>query len=163
MTYFLCGGVLLVQFCAGRHVQCLERDPVVAARVPVDHVVLAHGDGWVVVPSDHQWGRFAHTKRGVHLHHSWRWNKNKTRTSKVGAISKAQKRKTLEKIWIFWKKFFQKKSHSAEKCKRGTLLDLLTYIPLQNIKKLEGGPFGDMRKIFEKSRTVPKKSKGGTL
>ena len=48
---------------------------------------------------------------------------------------------------FFWKKLeifekfvlSQKKSHSAEKRKRGTLLDLLTYIPLQNIKKLEGG------------------------
>ena len=63
---------------------------------------------------------------------------NKTRTSKVGAISKAQKAQNifLEKNEFF---FFQKKSHSAGKCKRGTLLDLLTYIPLQNIKKLEGG------------------------
>ena len=34
-------------------------------------------------------------------------------------------------------------SHSAKKSKRGTLSDLLTYIQLQNIKKLEGG------KIFE--------------
>ena len=52
-----------------------------------------------------------------------------------------KKRKTLfsEKIEIFEKIFFQKKSHSAEKCKRGTLLDLLTNIPLQNIKKLKGG------------------------
>ena len=52
-----------------------------------------------------------------------------------------KKRKTLfsEKIEIFEKNFFQKKSHSAEKCKRGTLLDLLTNIPLQNIKKLKGG------------------------
>ena len=39
------------------------------------------------------------------------------------------------------KKFFSfENSHSAEKCKRGTLWDL-TYILLQNIKKLEGGPF----------------------
>ena len=30
-------------------------------------------------------------------------------------------------------------SHSAEKCKRGTLWALLTYILLQNIKKLERG------------------------
>ena len=33
-------------------------------------------------------------------------------------------------------------SHCAEKCKRGTLWDLLTYIQLQNIKKLEGEPLG---------------------
>ena len=53
--------------------------------------------------------------------------------------------------------FFSKKLHSAEKCKKGTLLDLLTYMPLQNIEKLEGGPFGDIKKVSKKSRTVPKK------
>ena len=43
--------------------------------------------------------------------------------------------------------FFQKKmSHSAEKCKRGTFWALLTYILLQNIKKLERGT----RKVLEK-------------
>ena len=86
---------------------------------------------------------------------------NKTRTSKVGSISKAQKaqniflERKLEEI--FEKKFFQKKSHSAEKCKRGTLLDLLTYIPLQNIKKLGGGT----KKFSKKRRTVPKKIQRG--
>ena len=54
-------------------------------------------------------------------------------------------------------------SHSAEKCKRGTLFDLLTYILLQNNKKLKGGPFGDIKKFFEKSRTVPKKIERGDL
>ena len=29
-------------------------------------------------------------------------------------------------------------------------------ILLQNIKKLEGGPFGDIKKIYEKSLTKPK-------
>ena len=43
-------------------------------------------------------------------------------------------------------------SHSAEKCKRGTLLDLLIYIQLQNVKNLEGGP---------KSHSAEKKSEGG--
>ena len=48
-------------------------------------------------------------------------NENKTRTSKVGAISKAQKAQNifLEKIVIFEKKFFQKKSHSAGKNPKG--------------------------------------------
>ena len=67
-------------------------------------------------------------------------NPNKTRTSKVGAISKAQKAQKHffgKKLVIFEKKFFQKKSHSAEKCKT----DVLTYIQLQNMKKLEGGTF----------------------
>ena len=67
---------------------------------------------------------------------------NKTKTSKVGAISKAQKPQNIfseKNLKFLEKNSFQKKSHSAEKCKRGTLLDLLTYILLQNIKKLEGG------------------------
>ena len=68
-------------------------------------------------------------------------NTNKTGTSKVGAISKAQKaQKTfLEKKLEIFDFFFQKMSHSAEKCERGTLWALLTYIQLQNIKKLERG------------------------
>ena len=56
--------------------------------------------------------------------------------SKVGSISKAQKAQN------FWKKM----SHSVENVKGGTVLDLSTYIPLQNIKKTrKGGPFGDMK------------------
>ena len=52
---------------------------------------------------------------------------NKTGTSQVGAISKAQKAQNIffgKKLEIFKKKFFRKMSHSAEKCKRGTLFDL---------------------------------------
>ena len=53
--------------------------------------------------------------------------------------------------------FSQKNSHSAEKCKRRTFLDLLTYISLQNIKKLEGEtPWGHI-KNFAKCRAMPKK------
>ena len=66
-------------------------------------------------------------------------SKNKTRTSKVGAISKAQKAQTffLEKHLKF---FSFKKCHIVPKnVKGGTLLDLLTNITLQNIKKLKGG------------------------
>ena len=53
--------------------------------------------------------------------------RNKTGTSQVGAISKAQKAQNIffgKKLEIFEKKFFRKMSHSAEKCKRGTLFDL---------------------------------------
>ena len=66
----------------------------------------------------------------------WR---NKTRTSKVGALSKAQKAQNI---------FLKTKIFSFGKCrivpknvKEGTLWDLLIYIQLQNIKNLEGGPF----------------------
>ena len=89
--------------------------------------------------------------------------RNKTGTSKVGAISEAQKaqKKFWKKIEIFEIFFSFKKSRIVEKCKRGILLDLLTYIPLQNIKKLEGGPFGDKKNFRKKSRTVPKKTQRG--
>ena len=53
---------------------------------------------------------------------NWHNLENKTGTSKVGAISKAQKAQNifLEKNLKFSKKFFfRKMSHSAEKCKRG--------------------------------------------
>ena len=48
-------------------------------------------------------------------------------------------------------------SHSAEKCERGTLWALLTYILLQNIKKLERGTLLRHLKFSKKSRTMPKK------
>ena len=70
-----------------------------------------------------------------------------------------KKRKTLFLEKIF---FFQKKSQSAEKCKRRTLLDLLTYIPLQNIKKLKGGTLWGQKKFSKKkSHSAEKHSKGG--
>ena len=53
-----------------------------------------------------------------------------------------KKRKTLflEKIEIFEKKISFKRSRIVPKNVKGeTLLDLLTNIPLQNIKKLKGG------------------------
>ena len=52
----------------------------------------------------------------------------------------------------------RKMSHSVEKCKRRTILNLLICILLQNIEKnSKGDPFGTFRK---KSHTVPKKSFG---
>ena len=70
------------------------------------------------------------------------------------------------KIWKFLKIFFWKKtskmSHSAEKWKGGTLWDSLTYILLQNIKKLEGGLFWDLKKFSKKiSHSAEKNWKGG--
>ena len=93
-------------------------------------------------------------------------NCNKTGTSNVGAISKVQKaqKNFWKKIEIFEKFFsFEKKSHSAEKCKRGILLDLLKYIPLQNIKKLEGGTLWGQKNFRKKVAQCRKKLKGGTL
>ena len=65
---------------------------------------------------------------------------NKTRTSKVGAISEAQKAQTIVKKNL--KNFsFGKCCMVPKNVKGGTLWDLLTFLQLQNIKKLEGGPF----------------------
>ena len=44
--------------------------------------------------------------------------------------------------------------------KKGTLWDLLTNIQLPNVKKLEGAPFSDITKNFEKLHSAEKKSKG---
>ena len=87
---------------------------------------------------------------------------NKTRTSKVGAISKAQKAQNIffEKLKFSNFFFFRKVSHKAEKCERETLWDLLTYIQLQNIKNSKGGPLETL-KIFRKKVAVPKKNRKG--
>ena len=53
-------------------------------------------------------------------------------------------------------------SHSAEKCKRGTLWALLTYILLQNITKTrKGDSFETLKNFRKKSRTMPKKIERG--
>ena len=49
-------------------------------------------------------------------------------------------------------------SHSA--VKGGTFVDLITYILLQNIQKLEGGPFEDIKKFQKKVAQCRKNSKG---
>ena len=92
---------------------------------------------------------------------------NKTGTSKVGAISKAQKaqktflKKNLKFLFFF---SFRKCRIVPKNIKGGTLWALLTHILLQNIKKLESGTLLRHSKIFEKSRTMPEKNrKGGHL
>ena len=47
--------------------------------------------------------------------------------------------------------------------KGGTLLDLLTYILLQNFKQLEGGPFEDIKKFSKKNAQCRKNPKGDPL
>ena len=55
-------------------------------------------------------------------------------------------------------------SHSAEKCKRGTLLDLLTYTLLQNIKETRrGDPLGTFKNFERKSHSAEKNRKGDPL
>ena len=51
-------------------------------------------------------------------------------------------------------------SHSSGKREKKGPSEILTSILLQNIKKIDGGPFGNIEKFWEKSLTVPKKRKG---
>ena len=83
-------------------------------------------------------------------------------TSKVGAISKTQKAQNIfEKILeIFENFFFRKMSHCAEKCKGGPFLIYKHAFCCKITKKLKEGPFGDIKKIFEKSHSA-EKCKGG--
>ena len=69
---------------------------------------------------------------------------NKTRMSKVGAISKAQKAQN-----IFWKNFFskfsknfffRKKSHNAEKNRRGALVSSGFVGYVKKLKNERGDP-----------------------
>ena len=74
-----------------------------------------------------------------------------------------KRKKIFGKKLKFLKNFFsfEKKSHSAEKWKRGILLDLLTYIPLQNIKKLEGGTLWGQKNFRKKVAQCRKKTQRG--
>ena len=62
------------------------------------------------------------------------------------------------------KKFSKKSRTVPKKIKRGDPLASAGFVGyVKKVKKMKGGPSGD-KKIFEKSRIVPKKnSKGGTL
>ena len=50
---------------------------------------------------------------------------------------------------FFWKNEIFELFHSAEICKRGTLWGFSTSIQLQNITKIEEGPFGDICKKWK--------------
>ena len=83
----------------------------------------------------------------------------------VGYLEKVKmKGRTLCTKFAMARKFFQKKSHSAEKCKRE---DPLGCINIQSVAKYEKNSkrdsFGTLKIFSKKSRTAPKKNKGGTL
>ena len=44
--------------------------------------------------------------------------------------------------------------------KEETLLNFLTFVLLQNIRKMKGGPFGDIKKFSKKSLKKPKRGEG---
>ena len=47
--------------------------------------------------------------------------------------------------------------------KEETLLNFLTFVLLQNIKKMKGGPFGDIKKFSKKGLKKPKKGRGSLI
>ena len=91
--------------------------------------------------------------------------RNKTGTSKVGDISKAQKaQKTFlkKKLEIFEFFFFHKMSHSAEKCKRGDPLGFINIYSLAKYQKTrKGDSFETLNKFRKKVAQCRKKNRKG--
>ena len=90
---------------------------------------------------------------------------NKTGTSKVGAISKAQKaQKTFLKKFKKLEIFDAKMSHNAEKCKRGDTLGLINIYSVAKYQKTrKGDSFETLKNFRKKSHSAEKKLKGETL
>ena len=89
---------------------------------------------------------------------------NKTGTSQVGAISKAQKY-SRNNYWkhleiFFSKKVFFKKSHNAKKLKKRPFRLIKRFYKPKTSKKMQGGPLIEFENL-RKSHIVPKKPKGG--
>ena len=60
--------------------------------------------------------------------------------------------------------FFQKKSHSAEKCKRGDPSGFINKHSVAKYQKTQrGDPLGTLKNFRKKVAQFRKKSKGGTL
>ena len=88
------------------------------------------------------------------------WKKNKPGTAQVGAISKAQK---IEGGAFWRQKNFAKKSHSAEKIRKGDpSLSSGSVGYVKKSKKPKGDPLVT-KKFFEKAAQCRKKLEGGTL
>ena len=91
--------------------------------------------------------------------------KNKTRTSKVGAISKAQKPQNI----FFWKKleffdFFSfKKCRIVPKNVKGGPFGFKIHTVAKFQKTRKEDPLGSLKIFLEKCRRVPKKIQKGTL
>ena len=84
---------------------------------------------------------------------------NKTGTSQVGAISKAQKAQNILK-----KNSFGKCRTVPKNVKRGPFLIYKHAFCSKITKKTQrGDPLGTLKKFRKKSRTVPKKIERGTL
>ena len=88
---------------------------------------------------------------------------NKTGTSQVGAISKAQKAQNIffgKKLEIFEKKISFGKCRTVPKNVKGGPFLICKHAFCSKItKNSKGGPFGDIKKNSKKNRTVPKKNR----
>ena len=76
---------------------------------------------------------------------------------------KKGKRLFLKKNLKFLIFFFQKMSHSAEKCKRGTLWALLTYSVAKYQKTRNGDSSETLKKFRKKSHSAEKNEMGDPL
>ena len=97
--------------------------------------------------------------------------KNKTGSSQVGAISKAQKYsrnnywKHLQKIIfeIFFRNKYFSKWHNAEKLKKRPFRLIKRFYKPKTSEKCKGAPFDIFRKFSKKVAWCRKKPKRGTL
>ena len=87
-------------------------------------------------------------------------------TSKIGAVSKAQKAQNtffVKKI-EFFEFFSEKMSHSAEKCKRGDPLGFINkYSVAKHQKTRKGDSFEKLKSFRKKSHNAETKIEWGTL
>ena len=90
-------------------------------------------------------------------------NKNKTRTSKVGAISKAQKVQNIfgKKLEIFENFSFGKCRTEPKNVKGGPFLIYKHAFCSKITKNSKGGPFGDIKKFSKKKSHSAEKIKRG--
>ena len=88
---------------------------------------------------------------------------NKTETSQVGAISKAQKY-SRNNYWKHLEKLIFQKNHTMPKnSKRGHLGSLNVFTNRKLQKNARGDSLIECENFRKKSRIVPKEPKGGTL
>ena len=92
---------------------------------------------------------------------------NKTGTSKVGAISKAQKAQNIffgKKLEIFENFFLSKNVAQCRKNQKGGPFSLGRFCSLRlKSKKRKGDPLETKKISKKKSHSAEKKSKGGTF
>ena len=125
------------------------------ARVHSGTLACSRLPGWLLLQAE-TWQTQKRRNNPCFKNHLLTYYINKTRTSKVGAISKAQKAQSifLKKTWNFWKLFFR---ISAEKCERGDPLGFINIHQVAKYQKTRRGLFWDIEKNSAKSHTVPKK------